>query len=105
MSHKLTWVAATSTAARRERCGCGGLSKGVTAMKSKLSAALGLSLLAFTFTSTPSYAITISVTPGATTSSVPGAVLFENFDGTSPEYWNSHWWHDKRTHLNQSYTD
>jgi hypothetical protein len=52
-------------------------------MKSKLSAALGLSLLAFTFTSTPSYAITISVTPGATTSSVPGAVLFENFDGTS----------------------
>jgi hypothetical protein len=55
-------------------------------MISKLSAALGLSLLAFTFTSTPSYAITaitILVTPGATTSSVPGAVLFENFDGTS----------------------
>jgi hypothetical protein len=83
MSHKLTWVATTSTAARRERRGCGGSLRGVTVMKSKFSAALGLSLLAFTFTSTPSYAITISVTPGATTSSVAGAVLFENFDGSS----------------------
>jgi hypothetical protein len=42
-----------------------------------------LSLLALIFPSAPSHAISISVTPGATTSSVPGAVLFENFDGTS----------------------
>ena len=33
MSHKLGWVAATSTAAQRERRGCGALLTGVTIMK------------------------------------------------------------------------
>jgi len=47
-------------------------------MKSKLSAALAAAgcLLAVS----PANAISVTINPGATTSSVPGAVLFDDFD-------------------------
>jgi hypothetical protein len=47
-------------------------------MKSKLSAALvaGACVLA----ASPANAISVTYNPGATTSSVPGAVLFDDFD-------------------------
>jgi hypothetical protein len=54
MSHKLTWVAATSTAARCERRGCGGLMRGVTIMKRIALAASALTAL-FAF-AVPAYA-------------------------------------------------
>src|SRR5215813_14662067 len=58
--------------------GCGGSSRGVTAMKSKLSAALaaGACVLAVS----PANAVTVASHRGAITSSVPGAVLFDDFD-------------------------
>src|SRR5262249_43981104 len=57
--------------------GCGGSSRGVTAMKSKLSTALvaGACVLA----ASPAIALSFTIDPGIT-SSVPGAVLFDDFD-------------------------
>src|SRR5262245_10972366 len=58
--------------------GCGGSSRGVTAMKSKLTAALvaGACVLAVS----PAIALSVTYNPMATTTSVPGAVLFDDFD-------------------------
>jgi hypothetical protein len=57
--------------------GCGGSSRGVTAMKSKLSAALAAAGCVLAVS--PANALSFTITPG-TTSSVPGAVLFDDFD-------------------------
>jgi hypothetical protein len=57
MSHKLTWVAATSTAARRERRGCGGLLRGVTIMKRIALAAAALTVAGLAFAPSPAYAV------------------------------------------------
>jgi hypothetical protein len=55
--------------------GCGGSSRGVIAMKSTMLVAAGCVLAV-----TPANAISVTINPGATTSSVPGAVLFDDFD-------------------------
>jgi hypothetical protein len=47
-------------------------------MKSKLSAVLVVAGCVLAVT--PANAISVTINPGATTSSVPGAVLFDNFD-------------------------
>jgi hypothetical protein len=47
-------------------------------MKVKLSAALGA--VGCVLAVTPANAISVTINPGATTSSVPGAVLFDDFD-------------------------
>ena len=57
--------------------GCGGSFRGVTAMKSKLSAALVA--IGCVLAVSPANALTVMTTPG-TTSSVPGTVLFDDFD-------------------------
>src|SRR5215510_10323378 len=58
--------------------GCGGSSRGVTAMKSKLSAVLVAAGCVLAVS--PAVALTITIDPLATMSSVPGAVLFDDFD-------------------------
>src|SRR5262245_1200859 len=58
--------------------GCGGSSRGVTAMKSKLSAALAAAGCVLAVS--PAFALSVTINPGAITSSVPGAVLFDDFD-------------------------
>src|SRR5256714_759633 len=47
-------------------------------MKSKLSAALVVA--ACVLAASPANALSVTINPGATTSSVPGAVLFDDFD-------------------------
>jgi hypothetical protein len=47
-------------------------------MKSKLSAALAVA--GCVLAASPAIAISVTINPGATTSSVPGAVLFDDFD-------------------------
>src|SRR5215471_16648138 len=59
-------------------CGCGGRSRGVIAMKSKLTAALAAA--GCVLAAGPALAISVTYNPMATTSSVPGAVLFDDFD-------------------------
>src|SRR5262249_27121342 len=58
--------------------GCGGSSRGVTAMKSKLSAVLVAAGCVLAVS--PAIAVTVASHRGAITSSVPGAVLFDDFD-------------------------
>src|SRR5262245_24492449 len=58
--------------------GCGGSFRGVTAMKSKLSVALVAAGCVLAVS--PANALSVTSNPGATTSSVPGAVLFDDFD-------------------------
>jgi hypothetical protein len=62
--------------------GCGDLSRGVTAMKAKLCAAFVAA--GCVLASSPADAISVTYNPMATMSSVPGAVLFDDFDSTRP---------------------
>jgi hypothetical protein len=60
------------------RGGRGGSSRGVIAMKSKLGAALAAAGCVLAVD--PANAISVTINPGATFTSVPGAVLFDDFD-------------------------
>jgi hypothetical protein len=58
-------------------CGCGGSSRGVTAMKSMLIAAFVAAGCVLAVS--PAIALSVTYNPMATTTSVPGAVLFDDF--------------------------